>query len=69
MRKLSTIFTIIKMRRNVKIILAFSISWMFVLLYYFQVNGTKVNVHDFYYIILLLLSKQFLIKYLQGNNP
>lgn len=43
MRKLSTILYTIKMRRNVKIVLIFSISWMFVLLYYFQTNGSKVE--------------------------
>jgi hypothetical protein len=43
MRKLNSVLSLVKMRRNVKYILVFSISWMFVLLYYLQGSGNKVR--------------------------
>lgn len=39
MRKINSIYSLVKMRRNVKFILVFSISWMFVLLYFLQGSG------------------------------
>lgn len=42
------------MRRNVKILLIFSISWMFVIIYYLQTNGvnpgnnSKVSFHPLF---------------------
>ena len=41
MRKINSFFSLIKMRRNVKLIIIFCISWMFLLLYYLQ--GTTNN--------------------------
>lgn len=46
MRKIKSVFSLIKMRRNVKFILIFSISSMFILLY-MQGSGNKVISRDF----------------------
>lgn len=33
----------LKMRRNLKFVVLLSVSWMFVMLYYFQASNTKVR--------------------------
>lgn len=46
MRKLNSVISLAKMRRNVKFFLVFCISWMFVLFYFLQGSANKVNFHD-----------------------
>lgn len=46
----------VKMRRNVKFLLLLSISWMFIMVYYFQSNNAKVNIKPSNFHTLYLLA-------------
>lgn len=49
-----------KMRRNLKLVLFLSISWMFLMFYYFQSGNPKVSAANFH-VIFLIIRNQLLI--------